>query len=59
MEVAFLRRHLLVHGPAGGLEVEQGEAGLDQRGLHPAAFAADFAVEQCDQDALGEERRPP
>jgi hypothetical protein len=55
MVVAFLRRHLLVHGPARGLKIQQRDAGLDQGSLHPAAFTRDFAIEQRDQDALRQE----
>src|SRR5581483_9544385 len=56
MVVAFLRRNLLVNGPARRLEIQERQAGLDQRGLHPAALARSLAIEQGDQNALGEER---
>src|SRR6185312_5325018 len=54
--IAFLRRNLLVHGPARRLKIQQRKAGLDQRGLHPAALARDLAIEQRDQNPLREER---
>src|SRR5262249_37410408 len=37
------------------LEVEHGEHGLQERGVHPLALAGALALDEGDQDALGEE----
>ena len=40
--------------PARGLEVEHEDLRLQQRGVHPLALAGCLALEQRDQDALGQ-----
>ena len=45
MVVAGLLRHVLFHQPARGLEIQHENLRLQQRGLHPLAFAGDLALQ--------------
>ena len=54
--VARLARHVAVHGVARGLEIQEEDAGLHQRGLHPLAFAGPLPLEQRQHDAVGQQR---
>ena len=53
MVVAGLARHLARDQPARRLEVEHGDLRLQQRGLHPLAFARHLALQQGDERAHG------
>src|SRR5437773_3458659 len=53
--VAGLRRDLAVHEPARRLEVEHRHHRLEERGVDPLALAGPLALEQRNQDALGQE----
>ena len=55
MVVAGLRRDLVADQPARGLEVEHGHHGLQQRGVHPLPAPRALALDERDQDALGQE----
>ena len=55
MVVPGLRRHLLAHQPARGLEVEHGELRFQQRGVHPLALPGGLALDERHENALGEE----
>src|SRR5262245_34016022 len=54
--VARLLRHLALHQPARGLEVEHEDLRLQQRGLHPLSLARALALEQRDQHAVRAEQ---
>ena len=56
MVVAGLLGDILVHQPARGLEIQHEDLRLQQRGLHPLAFAGNLALEQRGQDAHGAEQ---
>ena len=45
--------HVARHQPARGLEIQHGDLRLQQRGLHPLAFAGDLALQQGDERAHG------
>ena len=56
MVVAGLLGHVLFHQPARGLEIQHEDLRLQQRGLHPLAFAGDLALQQRGEDAHGAEQ---
>ena len=56
MIVAGLLRDVLFHQPARGLEIQHEDLRLQQRGLHPLAFARNLALQQRGEDAHGAEQ---
>src|SRR5215469_9992725 len=56
MEIAFLPRYLALHQVPRRLEVEHKNLRLEQRGLHPLAFAGALAVEQRHDNAVSEQQ---
>ena len=56
MVVAGLLGDVLFHQPARGLEIQHEDLRLQQRGLHPLAFAGDVALQQRGEDAHGAEQ---
>ena len=51
--VARLRRHLCVHEPTRGLEVEHRDLGLEKRSAYPLTLAGMLTLEQRHQDPEG------
>src|SRR5664279_5715001 len=56
MVVAGLFGDVLSHQPARGLEIQHKNLRLQQRGLHPLAFARNLALQQCGENAGGAEQ---
>jgi hypothetical protein len=54
MVVALLRGHVPLDEHPGGLEVEHGHEGLEQRRPHPAALAGAVPADEGGEDAEGE-----
>ncbi len=56
MVVTGLGRHLLVHQPARGLEVQHEDLRSQQGSLHPLSFAGNLALQQGGENAHGAEQ---
>ncbi len=56
MVVAGLLRNILFHQPARSLKIQHEDLCLQQRGMHPLAFAGNIALQECCEDADGAER---
>jgi hypothetical protein len=56
MVVADLRRHLPLHEEAGGLEIHERDARLQERALHPLAFPGALALKERSHHAERREK---